>query len=112
MKKTLILFLSVMCLSSCVEDEGNYNYTELNKLTIEGLEESYNVLHNIDTIKIQPIITSTILGENLDNYEYQWHIHEGIGEHKHTVISKEKDLVYPVDIATDLDFDVVMVFFA
>lgn len=98
MKKTLILFLSVMCLSSCVEDEGNYNYTELNKLTIEGLEESYNVLHNVDTIKIQPIITSTILGENLDNYEYQWHIHEGIGEHKHTVISKEKDLVYPVDI--------------
>ena len=98
MKKLFILILAVTCLSSCVEDEGNYTYTAVNEITIEGLEEAYNVLHQVDVIEIQPKITSTHLGDNLDNYEYQWHIHEGIGEHIHTVISKEKDLVFPVNI--------------
>ena len=48
MKKTLILLSMITCLSSCVKDEGNYTYTEVNKVTIEGLEESYNVIKDVD----------------------------------------------------------------
>lgn len=99
MKKIFILLTIAFGFISCVEDEGNYSYTELNEITIEGLEESYNVLQKIDTIKIQPKITSTILGDNLDNFEMQWHIHEGIAEHIHTIVGHEKDLVLPVDFA-------------
>lgn len=98
MKKTLILLSMITCLSSCVKDEGNYTYTEVNKVTIEGLEESYNVIKDVDVLEIQPQITSTILGENLDHYEYQWHLHQGVGTHEHTIISKEKDLVFPVTV--------------
>lgn len=97
MKKFFILFLMATSLASCVEDEGNYTYTEVNEITIEGLEESYYALQGVDVLEIQPKITSTILGENLDNYEYQWHLHLGLIEHKHTVISKEKDLSYKVE---------------
>ena len=90
----------VTCLTSCVEDKGNYTYTEVNEITIEGLEESYYALQGVDVLEIQPQITSTILGENLENYEYQWHLHQGLAEHKHTMISKgkEKDLSYKVDV--------------
>ena len=98
MKKTLILLLASLGFVSCVEDEGNYNYTELNQITIEGIEESYNVLDKVDSIKIYPTIKGSLLGDNLDNYEYQWHIHEGVTDHKHTIISNEKDLEYKVDL--------------
>ena len=98
MKKTIILLLTSICFFSCVEDEGNYDYTSLNEITIEGIEPSYNVLNKVDTIKISPIIKGSILEENLDNYEFQWHIHEGITDHKHTIIGNTKDLVYNVDL--------------
>ena len=98
MKKLLILLLSTICLFSCVEDEGNYTYSEMNQVTIEGLEETYRVLDKIDVIQIEPKITGSVLGDNLEHYEYQWHIHEGLGEHNHTVISNEKDLTYEVDL--------------
>lgn len=98
MKKLLILLLTATGLFSCVEDEGNYTYTKVNEVTIEGLEESYNVLDKIDKIQIQPVIKGSILGDDLSQYEYQWHIHEGITDHIHTVISNEKDLDYKVDL--------------
>jgi len=98
MKKTIILLLTSLGLFSCVEDEGNYTYTSLNEITIEGLESSYNVLDKVDIIKITPTIKGSILGDNLDNYEFQWHIHEGVTEHKHTIIGNEKDLEYKVDL--------------
>lgn len=98
MKKLLILLMTATGLFSCVEDEGNYTYTEVNEVTIEGLEESYNVLDKIDNIQIQPVIKGSILGDDLSQYEFQWHIHEGITEHIHTIISNEKDLDYKVDL--------------
>lgn len=98
MKKTVILLLASIGLFSCVEDEGNYNYTSLNEITIEGIEGSYNLLDKVDVLKITPTIKGSILGDNLDNYEYQWHIHEGVTEHKHTILSNEKDLEYKVDL--------------
>ena len=98
MKKAFIILLASLGFVSCVEDEGNYTYTELNQITIEGLESSYNVLDKVDTIKIYPTIKGSLLGDDLSNYEYQWHIHEGVTEHKHTIIGTEKDLEYKVDL--------------
>ena len=98
MKKAFIILLASLGFVSCVEDEGNYDYVELNQISIEGLEESYNVLDKVDSIKIYPTIKGTLLGDDLSNYEYQWHIHEGVAEHKHTILSYEKDLEYKVDL--------------
>lgn len=98
MKKTLLILLASVGFLSCVEDEGNYTYTELNQITIEGLEASYKVLDKVDVIKITPTIKGTLSGDDLSNYEYQWHIHEGIVDHKHTIISHEKDLEWKVDL--------------
>ena len=98
MKKSIILLLATIGFFSCVEDEGSYTYTSLNEITIEGIEPSYSVLDKVDTIKISPTIKGSILEDNLDNYDFQWHIHEGITEHKHTIIGNKKDLEYKVDL--------------
>lgn len=104
MKRLLILFLTIAGLASCLDDKGNYDYlddTQFNKVTIEGLEDTYNVLDKIDHIQIEPQITGTVFGDDDKNYEYQWHIHdggEGGLEHNHIVISKEKNLDYLVNL--------------
>ena len=99
MKKSFILLLlASFSLFSCVEDEGNYTYTKMNQITIEGVGGSYNVLDKVDTIRISPTVTGSVFKDNLENYEFQWHIHEGVAEHKHTIISHEKDLEYWVNL--------------
>lgn len=98
MKKLLIISLISAGLAACVEDEGNYDYTTLNQVKIEGLEDSYNVLDKIDVIHVEPVVTGTLLGEDDSQYAYQWHIHEGISEHKHTIIGHEKNLDYRVNL--------------
>lgn len=102
MKKTYILPLFALCLAACVDDEGNYNYTDLNEISIDNLEESYSVLSQIDRLQINPDVTNTF-GEDLDNFSFQWHICSGglstnEGYHKHTIIGEEKDLDWPVSL--------------
>lgn len=98
-----ILPLVAVISTSCVEDEGNYNYVDLNEITIEGIGGGYNLLSYIDTLKIEPELSSTVYGDNLDKYSFDWHICSGIlstnGDvHSHTFISDEKDLVWPANI--------------
>lgn len=103
MKKYSLLYIALTAIlaTSCVEDEGNYTYTTLNEISIEGFESSYSKLAYIDNLQITPEITGSLSGEDLSNYEYQWHICSGsLGEniHSHTVISDEKDLDWPIQL--------------
>ena len=42
MKKIFITCLIAGVLTSCLDDKGNYTYTELNEVKIEGLEKPVN----------------------------------------------------------------------
>ena len=90
--------------TSCVEDKGNYEYTELNEVSIDEVEERYNVLSQLDDLVIKPKVTGSLSGEQLDNYEFKWHICNGGvtsnngAPHTHKVIGHEKDLNWHVDI--------------
>ncbi len=103
--KKLLYILSVIGLFSCVDDEGNYDYIKVNEIaineinaegdTLEGIERR-NVISQIDTIRINLGIEGSINQSGLDHYDFEWYICSGM--HKHTVIGREKDLVYPVDL--------------
>ena len=98
MKKIFIACLMAGALTSCLDDEGNYTYTELNEIKIEGLEDTYKVLNKIDHIVIEPQVTGTILGDDDSQYEYEWHIcADGLYHSNHKVISHEKNLDYLAD---------------
>ncbi len=101
MKKLLMLPLAALAvLSACVKDEGNYTYTDLNKITIDsikGVDPGYQVLAYYDTIRIYPQIEGTINGTDCSDYEYQWYFCRN-SQHNHDVISTEKDLVWKADL--------------
>ena len=110
MKKYIlpILLFCGGCFSSCVDDEGNYDYTHLDDYSISGLESAYSVLAYIDSIKIEPVVENTIEGKPVDenNLEYEWHICYSVEidannsiSHNHVPISTEKNLDWLVDVA-------------
>ncbi len=97
MKNILFLLLALLMWTSCdVEDKGHYDYTELNGVTIEGIESTYEKKSKIDELIIEPQIKGSILGEDDSNYEYSWFI--VYGNYQHRILSTEKDLKWKVDL--------------
>lgn len=96
MKYKYLLFLGLLLLLaySCKKDEGNYNYTKLNEVTIKSTDTAF-VIQQLDTLKISPVITESIPG---DNYTYAWTIYlqrtppNGV-ENISTLLSTEKNFV-------------------
>lgn len=55
MKKLFyILFLSVLCLTGCYEDKGNYDYNPIPPIELSGLEPEYTVYAMVDVLDIVP----------------------------------------------------------
>lgn len=98
MKKYILPLLSLGLLTACVEDEGNYNYKHLNVVEIQGIEESYAPLAYLDNVTISPVLSGSLAGTDLSNYDYQWHL--CLNTHaNHMVISREKDLDWLVELS-------------
>ena len=75
MKTNIAIILStLLCfLSACVEDEGNYTYTPVNEVSVNGIDERYNALAYSDVIEIAPEIEGSVKGEDMSNYEFAWY---------------------------------------
>ena len=98
MKTNIAIILStLLCfLSACVEDEGNYTYTPVNEVSVNGIDERYNALAYSDVIEIAPEIEGSVKGEDMSNYEFAWY--RCYSNHTHDTISREKDLHWKADI--------------
>ncbi|WP_185968847.1 PKD-like family lipoprotein [Carboxylicivirga sp. M1479] len=71
--KTYILFAAIvlMALGGCLQDEGNYEYLDLNEVQgITGIEESYSMTKFEDVLIINPVID--FKHETDADYEYEW----------------------------------------
>lgn len=110
MKKIYIplLFALTAVLSACVNDDGNYNYTEPAEITIENIPELTEVLAYVDHIKLQPRFVSSEEGEikaDDPNYTVQYRLgHKGMG-----VMETDREAgTYKVweDITPDSGFDI------
>ncbi|MDR3246312.1 MAG: hypothetical protein LBT50_07755 [Prevotellaceae bacterium] len=92
-----VLLLSI-ALSSCFKDLGSYDYTEINEISISGInniDAPYNVSLG-DSLKITPELNFSA-GENHDTYKYEWHLMGStstgsIPWTSHGVISSERNL--------------------
>ncbi|MDE6370942.1 MAG: hypothetical protein K2K92_05590, partial [Duncaniella sp.] len=66
-----LLIISVALLhTSCLDDEGNYDYTTLNEVSIDGLESSYRFLLQ-EEVSLRPDVKTDI---PQDRIEYCWRI--------------------------------------
>lgn len=80
---------SVLCwivlmwmMTGCFDDKGNYTYQAINEIKIEGLPEESSYRANIDTIRVNPVVTSAlegiIEGDNPDySFSYRYVVENG-----------------------------------
>ncbi|MBK5721970.1 hypothetical protein JGH11_13905 [Dysgonomonas sp. Marseille-P4677] len=93
LKYILCIALSMLCCLSCYEDKGNYDYVDINKVEIEGLEDKYTIGME-EAITIKPIHKSSIAG-NEDHYKYEWiciSLQIGTTIYRNYVVSTDKYL--------------------
>lgn len=95
-----MVMTTVAGLVSCVEDEGNYELAPINEISISGIEKNYSCIAYAESLVIEPEIKGTISNTDESQLEYKWFFSEGNGSDiTHTVISTERNLNFPVDIA-------------
>ena len=83
---------------SCVNDLGNDVMTEINKIEISGIEESYSVIAKQETLVINPEIKGSLSASDESNLSYEWFLCDnGITNHNHYTISTERNLNYFVE---------------
>lgn len=87
--KKIALFLGIaLTLAACYEDKGNYDYSDLNGITIDLGNTQFTAAEG-ETISITPVLTFAI-DSNETNLSYEWSL-DG------RVISTERDLSWVVD---------------
>lgn len=107
-KNIFSLCLVAVCMTAlftaCASDEGNYDYTQSNDLTISGLESSYTV-EQFTSLSIHPNITGT-QGFDSSNYDYVWYIYQVNGNGDIDTLSTEKDLDAEINLSPK-DYDLI-----
>ena len=71
MKKILLFAIALFALGACVEDNGNYKYTEVNEVETVFPKLYRRVYLENQTIRIEPQLTQT-LAANSENLSYAW----------------------------------------
>lgn len=87
MKNYLWILLIGVVLAACYEDKGNYDYHEINQLTVDQIDSIYS-RDQFDTLFIHPELKGTQYDEE-DRFSYEWWIN---GE----VVSQDKNLAYKI----------------
>ncbi len=85
-----ILGVAMLLATACADDNGNYDYSELNQLTISGIESNYTA-EQFEPFQISTRIDGT-LGYKENDYDYLWYIYVVNGLNSPDTLSYEKDL--------------------
>ncbi len=70
--KKIFCFLTVLfALAACVDDKGNYDYTDINEVEVV-LPELYRRVYQEDqVVRVEPELTQT-MADNMENLEFSW----------------------------------------
>lgn len=105
MNKILITIVISFVLYSCFSDLGNYDYKEINEVSISEIKnnEWYELFTYTDTLKINPKITSSLYKGGEEPYKYTWKLvkfNTEIKDNKRddNIISNTKDLNYKLSL--------------
>lgn len=92
-----LLFCILLGVSACYNEEGNYDYTEIQEIGISGIAESYTRIALQDTLRITPEVS---IENNNEPFTYLWTIRSvsAANTDMGDTIGKDKALVYPVNL--------------
>ena len=71
-RKIVYIFATLLVVSSCYKDKGNYDYRDINEIEIAGIAESY-ARDMEETLIIKPQITGTQYSD-VSRFTYEWEI--------------------------------------
>lgn len=95
-----IIGISLLALTiSCTKDKGNYDYHDINELTVGGLQATYSGLTGIDTLRISPAIVMSEPVSDPSRMEYTWLAKKGTAIVD--TLGTAKDLNYPINLPPD-----------
>lgn len=92
-KSILISFTFALLLSACMKDKGNYTYTPINRINIQGIDSTYSIDYGA-RLRIKPVLTFTKdEQEDTANYSYSWVKDKAIGyTDTRVIISNSRNL--------------------
>ena len=107
MRRSLIwLTIAGPMLTACFNDKGNYDYDEINEVTIgqKGFDGDtvYQLRSDVDELKITPDLSYLFGKESSGNYSYEWvavSTNKRVGER--TQLGTERNLNYKVKLKAD-----------
>ncbi|WP_295123222.1 PKD-like family lipoprotein [uncultured Chitinophaga sp.] len=102
MKKLSILLIATLAgvFSGCYKDTGNYNYKDINEITITGMASSYSAIFSLDVLHIEPKINMTEAGSDPTRFSYNWVLCKGYTPLD--TLGTAPVLDYPVNISPDV----------
>jgi len=91
----LSLLAVLLTVSSCYKDEGNYDYSELNDISVDMATGAAFAVDRYDTLRINPVLqfSKEVISE--DDLAYKWEIYLddwANAESQSTVLSTERNL--------------------
>lgn len=108
--KKLLAYVQVLALPfllACSEDDGNYDYREINDVTISGIEESYTRLNGAEKLEISPVITTAFNDDSKLTYEWKLQQSNSAADNYRAVIGTERDLSWDVEVPYTGEWDVL-----
>lgn len=100
--KYLLMLLGVCAFCACSDDEGNYNYAEINKVTIADTDleagKRYTKIAFVNKLTFDPKIESSLGLNNENDYTYEWKLlpkgtdFKNIEDVENCTISRERKL--------------------
>lgn len=97
MKNILFLFavILVVLVAGCYDDEGSYDYQDINEVAVSGLGKEISVIYKNDTIRITPELEFSMDSTTPDRYEYEWKAVPGLSnDNPGGVIGCSRNLKY------------------
>lgn len=96
--KMFLIIVLTLAVTSCYDDEGSYDYVDVNEITIEGLEETYSKVFKKDVLEIEPKLTFTMDDGDPNRYAYEWEAMLYNDPDHPIVIGNEKNLSYFMEL--------------
>lgn len=96
--KSYLLALCVILITSCYEDKGDYDYQNVNEVTIK-VNSTYGAMKQEQAFDytITPEISQTLGKEDFSNLKFEWYVNNSSDQQKGELLSEEKSLTIHVD---------------
>jgi len=87
----------MLLFNSCYEDLGNYDYNDINEVSVEGVSTTF-VVKKLELLEIEPELNFSVEGTE-NEFEYEWVIVSSeLEDSKFITISTERNLSYEIDV--------------